>query len=152
MPTLNYTTKIGVVQTVSEIQKALASHGATRIATDYTDGKPSGIAFALPTPAGTRLFNLPVNVPAVAKLLADQREGRNGYDRNGRVDARPEQAERVAWRVTRDWLLAQLAIIEAQMATLDQIMLPYMQWDADRTLYDAFRDHEVRALESNAQA
>lgn len=143
MPTLNYTTKIGVTQTTSEMQAALARHGATKIAVDYTRGKPSGLAFALPTPSGSRVFNLPVNVQAVAKLLADQREGRNGYPRSSRVDARPEQAERVAWRVVRDWLFAQLAIIEAEMATLDQIMLPYMQWDEGRTLYEAFRDHAV---------
>lgn len=54
----------------------------------------------------------------------------------------PEQAERVAWRVAREWLLAQLAIIEAQMATLDQVMLPYLQVDGQKTLYAAYRERE----------
>lgn len=149
MPTLNYTTKVSVNQTIAEIQGVLAKHGASRIATDYEYGKPSGIAFALPTPTGVHLFHLPVNVLAVKKLLVNQKAGSNGYAKNTRVDDRPEQAERVAWRVVRDWLMAQLAIIEAEMATMDQVMLPYMQWNADHTLYEAFRDNELRALEAS---
>lgn len=142
MPTLNYSTKVGVVQTVSEIHAALAKHGASRIATNYTDGKPTGLSFSLATPGGVRVFHLPVDVPAVHALLTRQRVS------SARVDNRPEQAERVAWRVMREWLLAQLAIVEAQMVTMDQIMLPYMQWDANRTLYQAFRDDAMGEIES----
>lgn len=142
MPTLNYTTKIGVAQTISEIHSALSKHGASRIATDYEAGKPCGLAFTLPTVSGERVFRLPVDVAAVHALLTRQAKG------SSRVDARPEQAERVAWRVMREWLLAQLAIVEAQLVTMDQVMLPYMQWDADRTLYQAFRDQAVGQIEA----
>lgn len=142
MATLNYTTTISVVRTIGEMQQALAGHGAASIAIAYEGGKPSGIGFMLKTPHGFRTFDLPVDVAAVHRLLSDQRAGRNGYKANIRVDARPEQAERVAWRVARDWLFAQLAIIEAQMATLDQVMLPYLKVDDSHTLYQVYTDRE----------
>lgn len=146
MPTLNYTTTVPASRTIAEMQEALARHGAQTIAIDYHDGRPAGIAFMLTTPQGPKAFTLPVDVQAVHRLLSDQKNGRNGQKRNGRVDDRPAQAERVAWRVVRDWLLAQLAIIEAQMATLDQVMLPYMRVDDSRTLYEAYRDREPLAI------
>lgn len=141
MPTLNYSTKVPVSQTLREIQDALARQGATRIATDYAEGRPKGLSFMLPTVTGVRVFHLPVDVPAVRALLVRQ------HAKSTRVDARPEQAERVAWRVMREWLLAQLAIVEAQMVSIDQVMLPFMAWNDDQTLYDAFRDRALAELE-----
>lgn len=149
MATLNYTTSIPAVRTIGEMQAALAKHGAASIAVAYTGGQPSGIGFMLKTPHGFRTFDLPVDVAAVHRLLTDQKAGKNGHKKNARVDNRPEQAERVAWRVTRDWLMAQLAIIEAQMATLDQVMLPYLKVDDSHTLYQAYAEREnLLALEA----
>jgi len=142
MATLNYTTVVPVVRTIGEMQEALAGHGAASIAIAYEGGKPSGISFMLKTPHGFRTFDLPVDVAAVHQLLTEQRHGQNGHKANSRVDARPEQAERVAWRVAREWLFAQLAIIEAQMATLDQVMLPYLKVDDSHTLYQAYTQRE----------
>lgn len=146
MPTLNYTTTVPVTRTIAEIQDSLSKHGASSIATDYVDGKPAGLAFIVPTPHGPRQFAMPVDVDAVHRLLVNQKAGRDGHKRNPRVDDRREQAERVAWRVMREWLVAQLAIIEAQMASLDQVMLPYLKVDADRTLYESYKEHEQAAL------
>lgn len=146
MPTFKYTTTVAVNRTIGDLQGALAAHGASSISVDYDGGKPSGLAFVLPTPHGDRHFALPVDVAAVHRLLTAQKNGRDGHTKNGRVDDRREQAERVAWRVLHDWLVAQLAIIEAQMATLTQIMLPYLKVDADHTLYEAYKDREQAAL------
>ena len=48
-----------------------------------------------------------------------------------------EHAERVAWRIVRDWLDAQLALIETQQATADQVLLPYRVLEGGRTVYEA---------------
>jgi hypothetical protein len=49
------------------------------------------------------------------------------------------QAERVAWRIVKDWLEAQLAIIRTEMVTLDQVMLAYMQVNENGdTVYDLY--------------
>ncbi|MFE6645694.1 hypothetical protein ACFVJS_03965 [Nocardioides sp. NPDC057772] len=59
MTVLNYTTKIAASKTVGEIQAMLATHGASRIATDYQDGGPSGLTFSLATAHGPKVFSLP---------------------------------------------------------------------------------------------
>lgn len=140
MPALNYTTTIAVDKTTGEIQSMLGKAGAKAVAVMYEDGRTTGVTFTIDTPAGLRAFSLPVDVDAMQRLLTKQRRS------NKRVSDKREQAERVAWRVVKDWLAAQLALIDAQMATLDEVMLPYLVVGEDRTLRDDWREH--RALPS----
>ena len=145
MATLNYTTSIAASKTVGEMQSLLARHGANRISVDYTDGQPAALSFLLVTPHGERAFTLPVNVDAMHRLLREQ--DRAGKLKSGAKAVRSsrEQAERVAWRVMKDWLAAQLALVETEMAGLDQVMLPYLHVDGDRTLYASYKDREQAA-------
>lgn len=62
----NYTSNVGVGQSLGEIQDALARGGTTKIMIDYADGIPVALSFALPTPEGPRGFQLPANLPGVA--------------------------------------------------------------------------------------
>ncbi len=49
-----------------------------------------------------------------------------------------EQAGRVAWRIIKDWVDAQMAIVETEMVTIEQVFLPYMLMkDSGYTLYEA---------------
>lgn len=145
---LNYTTKINVHKTVAEMQKMLADQGAARVGVEYADGRPVGVSFGLDTPHGPRSFTLPVNAAAMQALLIAK--DRAGELRSGsRADRTSlEQAERVAWRVVKDWLAAQLALVATEMVRLDEIFLPYLHVDGNRTLYDQYRDHEQRAIEA----
>lgn len=145
MGTLNYSTTVAASKTVAEMQAMLAKHGASRISVDYDGGAPSALAFVLVTPHGPRHFTLPVNIDAMQRLLVQQE--REGKLKSGRRDVRTsrEQAERVAWRVMKDWLAAQLALVETAMAGLDQVMLPYLHVDGEKTLYAAYRDRESAA-------
>lgn len=59
----------------------------------------------------------------------------------------PEQAARVAWRIAKDWLEAQAALIDAQLASLDEVMLPYMVDAAGQTMYALYRSTQ-KAIES----
>lgn len=144
MPTLNYTTTKTVDTTVGELSKLLARRGVASISTRYSeDGTAAGLAFELRTPHGLRGFVLTVNVDGVWALLRDDPKVRQ----RGPKFLTREHAERVAWRVVRDWLEAQLALIDADMATLDQIMLPYLVIDQNgRTLYESYREREQAAL------
>lgn len=149
MAVLNYTTSIAATKTVGEMQAALAASGANRISVDYADGAPSALSFMLVTPHGPRHFTLPVNVEAMHRLLvAEDKAGRIKSGAKATRSSR-QQAERVAWRVMKDWLLAQLALVATEMAALDQVMLPYLHVDdAGRTLYASYREREaVAALE-----
>lgn len=132
MPIKNYTTTVPAPQSVAEIVGALAAHGATRIQQDYDAGKPVSIAFVIDTPAGPRGFRLPSSADRVKEVLLRQK-----------VKADDLQAERVAWRILRDWVLSQMAILETEMVAMDQIMLPYMVDDHGRTVYELYQSSQL---------
>lgn len=128
---LNYTTSIAVERTIGEIQAMLARAGAKSILTEYSEGETTAISFLIATRFGDRGFKLPANVEAVERVLWRQ------YER-GKVQRRftsRDQAARVAWRIIKDWLEAQLAIIETEMVSFEQVMLPYLT-EGGRTLYE----------------
>lgn len=148
MGTLNYSTTVPMARTVGEIQDILARAGADAVGTRYENRRPVGVSFMLNTAAGVASFTLPVNVDAVHKLLVQQHAaGQLGKQASKAVLTSREHAERVAWRVAKDWLVAQLALVEAGMATLDQVMLPYLTTGEGRTLYDDYRVKALRAVD-----
>lgn len=133
VPLLNYTTKVDVYTTIGAIQGQLVKHGARKIMQDYdNDGKIVSLSFLIDTPAGPRGIKLPANVDAVDKVLTKQRVT---HDR--------AQAERVAWRIVKDWIEAQMAILESQMVQIDEIFLPYMVNNSGQTLFEAYRNNQL---------
>jgi len=147
---LNYTTAVPVTKTVGECQHLLAQAGADAVAVLYKDKQPAGLAFSLSTPHGNRDFTLPVNVDGVHRLLSEMDYGPNSRPVRTNVYRTREHAAAVAWRVIKDWLEAQLALIDAEMATLTEIMLPYLQIEPGRTLWQAYQDNERKALEAGS--
>lgn len=140
MPIKNYTTTVPAAQSVAEIVGALAAHGATRIQQDYDGGEPVSIAFVIDTPAGLRAFRLPSSADRVKTVLLRQK-----------VKADDVQAERVAWRILRDWVMAQMAILETEMVAMDQIMLPYMVDDQGHTVYELYQSSQLQLGDGGAQ-
>jgi hypothetical protein len=150
---LNYTTTIPVTQTAGECQAILAAAGAASVAVHYDDGQPTGLSFSLQTPHGPRNFTLPVDVAAMqAVLVKAERDGQfaSMKVRSGKFSNR-EHAANVAWRVVKDWLEANLALIAAQMATLSEVMLPYLHVDGNLTLWQAYEAREQAALPGTGQ-
>lgn len=137
MPLLNYTTTVSVMRTIGEVQGLLVQAGARQIMAEYNPvGQPTAIAFLIHTIHGPRRFVLPVNSDHVASVLKRDRHVPPRFKT-------PQQAERVAWRIVKDWLEAQLAIIRTEMVTLDQVMLPYMTGDDGRTVYELYLDQQL---------
>lgn len=116
MPLLNYTTKVDSLQSASEIEVMLIRHGAKSILKECDKGKITALSFMVTTPQGDIPFRMPVNVQPVHEILKRQRQ-KNG----AKVDASPEQAERVAWRILKDWTEAQMAIIETEMMRMEEV-------------------------------
>ena len=44
------------------------------------------------------------------------------------------QAVRTAWRIVKDWVEAQMALVKTQMATTQEVFLPYAVMKDGRTL------------------
>lgn len=133
MAYLNYTTEIPAEKSVQQIQAMLIRKKAHAILTEYDDsGVLTAISFRIKNAYGILSFRLPSNVPKVFAILVRDPKIRSGLKTR-------EQAARVAWRVVKDWLEAQMAILELEMVDLEQIFLPFAQ-DADgRTVYDAMK-------------
>lgn len=130
----NYTTKIPVHDTIADIHKALAKHKAKKVMFDYSsDGRVECICFSIDTNEGERAVKLPGNAKKVQQVLQEQKK------KNTSIDASMDQAERVAWRIVKDWTEAQLAILETEMVDTGQIFLPYFTDGRGNTVYDLYR-------------
>lgn len=133
MPLLNYTTKVDVYTTLGAIQGQLVKHGAKKIMQNYDDqGHVAALSFLVNTPGGPRGIRLSANVDAVHAVLLRQK-----------VKCDREQAERVAWRIVKDWVEAQMAILESEMVQMDEIFLPYMVNNSGQTLFQVYRNNQL---------
>lgn len=144
-PIANYTTTVSTERTLVEVQKMLAKAGARRVLTEFdSEGHIAGLSFQVDIGGQPVGFRLPANTEGVARALEAQRVSTSYL--------RPEHVRRVAWRIIRDWLRAQFALIEAQQATLAQVMLPYAITPTGRTLAEEVEErgaHRLLALPSS---
>lgn len=136
MGLLNYTTKIDADKTAAEIARCLSAHGASAILTDYENGVLSAISFQIMLNDRKIGFRLPCDWRPVYEILVKQRKLPNtwvsGYERAR--SEREMQAVRTAWRIVKDWVEAQMALVETQMATTQEVFLPYAVMSDGRTL------------------
>lgn len=128
MPIANYSTTVPAIKSIGEIQGILVTHGAKAIMMTFDDNKEAqGLSFIFATQFGDVPFRLPANIEKVEEVLNNQRV---------RTSVSREMASRVAWRILKDWVRAQVAILETEMVTIDQIFLPYMDVGKGKTLYE----------------
>lgn len=129
----NYTTEVPTHQTLAEIQKLLAENGATGIALDY-DGQGNLVAlfFRIAFQGKQLAFRLPVNPDAVYDTLFAGMQ----YEKRLKAE-RQERALRIAWRVCKLWLEAQLTHVNLSQAKLQEVFLPYLVVEPPhKTLYE----------------
>lgn len=134
---LNYTTQVPVSKTAAEIQEILRKHGATAVTNEYDSGKIVGLSFEVTVNEKVLAFRLPVRPEPIATILLKQHKRTAwGTELERRKKSTIEQAERTAWRILKDWIEAQMALIEVQMVKMDQVFLPYMIASNGKTLYE----------------
>ena len=140
MPILNYTTKVSVYRSINEIQKILVKTGATAVLVEYDDDREvKAMSFQAKTAHGILSFRLPANVDGVFAAL--QKEPKISG-----VQSTYEHAQKVAWRIIKDWIEAQMAIVQAGLADLPQVFLPYMQTQQGETVYELLKSQKFQAL------
>jgi hypothetical protein len=129
MGILNYTTQIKSEKTIMEIQQTLVKHGATKIVTDYEGTQPKAVTFCLMLNGNIVGFSLPANYSGVFKAMK----------KDPKVPKRlltEEQAIRVSWRIIKDWVEAQMALVQAELADVAEVFLPYAITKTGDTLYN----------------
>lgn len=146
MPILNYTTKVSATRTASEIQSMLASKGAKRVSVDYdTQGDPSAVEFMIEIHEQPVWFKLPCNVDGVFKAMA-----REGSGIAKKLQNKP-QAQRAAWRIVKDWIAVQLALVEANQVEMAEVFLPYVIDREGQSMYHRFKETQQKQLAAGDQ-
>ena len=144
-----YTTSIEPQITIGEITENLVKHGAKAVMSKYTDdGKIEALSFQIATPEGRVMaIMLPCDPVPVYKVLERQyREGKVG-----RKSVDEHQALRVAWRIVKYWVEAQMALLETQMVKMEQIFLPYAIVRNGKTLFEAMKENKFTLLDAKIQ-
>ena len=136
MAILNYTTSISAEKTAAEIQKKLAMAGAQAVLSEYDS---DGVMCAMKFKINNIFFLLPINIEGVYSALCNDSGVANRFRTY-------EQASRVAWRIIKDWIEAQIAIIQAGQAELVQVFLPYAQNSEGKTVFEAIKDSGFKQI------
>ena len=139
MPIKNYTTSVDFEKTIGEITKCLREHGVEKITTDYTDKIPTGVTFCVNVKGTLVAFLLPANYEGVLKSMQNS-------NRVPRKMCTKEQALRVSWRIVKDWVVAQMAIVEAEMVDMAEVFLPYAITKNGTTLYKEIQNNGMKLL------
>jgi len=146
MPLKNYTTTIAPEKSIAEIEANLSMHGATDIHKQYDgQGNIVAISFGINTEHGFLPFRLPAKPEAVRQILIDEKaKGKLNIPKKTASDI--GHARRVTWRIIKDWIDAQIALIEMNMAQIEEIFLPYMLNPQGETLFDALAEDGFKKL------
>jgi hypothetical protein len=132
MAILNYTTKVDYHKTLGEISKCLVAHGAKSIMVDYEDGgTPVKLNFSIEVNGKMVGFQLPARYLGVLAAFEKQKVPKTYHNK--------EQAVRTAWRIIKDWVEAQMAIVESELAEISEVFLPYALTQNGETLYDQIK-------------
>jgi len=149
MPTRikNYTTTLSDEAIFSAIRKTLSSHRAKRITFDYDEqGRAIAIEFIVEIGRESLAFRLPARFqdaePLVAKARKEARKAASG-------EALKDASYRVVWAIIRDWLDAQMALIDIGSSRIEEVFLPYLMVEEGKTLFERFA--EQRALPAPQQ-
>lgn len=136
MPIANYSTDVPVSRTLGHVMGMLASAGASSITQHVgDDGQIVGIEFGIKTESGWQGYRMPVRIDGVLATLKSDRLPPRQQTR--------EHAARVAWRIAHDWLRAQVALIEADMASLPEVMFPYAMLGDGQTAFQTFQQRQL---------
>lgn len=142
MAILNYSTIVEVEKSISEIQKCLREHGANAVLTEYDDqGYVTALSFKITLEGNPLGFRLPTDWRPVLEIMKQQKkaliERGKDEDKLKAIQVKnQEQAMKVAWRITKDWVEAQMAIVETKMVTLSQVFFPYAVTKNGDTVYE----------------
>ena len=143
MKLLNYTTTISVDKTFSEISNTLREAGAQGILSEYDSSKNlSAISFRIQTAMGFISYRIPSRMDRIYKEIQ-----KGQYHKIPKSQRTVEQAARIGWRIIKDWISAQMSLIQADQVDMEQVFLPYMQvQDGKTTVYEFLKDNNYKHI------
>lgn len=138
MAILNYTTTIDAYKTVSEIEYILVRHKAKSIMKQYDGESITGLSFLIDTGRQQIPVILPVKTEECLKVLKAEKQ----RSPRSNIKCTREQAERVAWRILKDWVEAQMALLDIEMVRFEEIFLPYIETNNGQTVFQRIAEQQ----------
>ncbi len=138
MAILNYTTTVDSFKTVSEIEYILIKHKAKSVMKNYEGESIIGLSFLIDTGFQQIPVKLPVKIDECLMVLKKEKKEN---PRKQIKDTR-EQAERVAWRILKDWVEAQMALMDIEMVKFEEIFFPYIETGNGQTVYERLEEKQ----------
>lgn len=122
----NYRSEAPLLSIFRDIEKTLVDHGAKQVARSYDgQGRTTEISFVVETKSGPLGIRLPARFDRVEAIFKDQN-----------IPHRPDQPYRTTWATIRDWLSAQMALLDWEMVKLEEIFLPYAVGQDGQTFFE----------------
>lgn len=144
------TTTVTATKSIGEILSLLGrTPGVKQIATDYREGRVTGLNFVIALRGEDAVFKLPARItPVLEKLKKAKPFSRRRGSPEQYAKALQEQAERIAWRQLFRWLQAQIALIDLSMVKPEEVFLPYVTFDfvTGETLFERFEQRGLKML------
>lgn len=138
MALLNYSTTVDAYKTVAEIEQMLVKHGAKSIMKSYEGEDVTSLSFLIDTGNGNIPVKLPVRLDDVLQVLTEQKKAHP----KANIKATREQANRVAWRILKDWIEVQMALLDMQMVKFEEIFLSYIETADGKTVYEKLEEKQ----------
>src|SRR5437868_3227569 len=106
----NYESRSPLPNIFNEIEKTLSSHGAKQIVRDYENGQIVAISFVIISKKAPLAVKLPARFDRVEQIFKTQG-----------IRYKPEQPYRTAWATIRDWVSAQMALLDWEMVKMEEV-------------------------------
>lgn len=138
----NYATQVDAFKTVQEIEYLLMRHRALSIQKEYQNGRIIGLTFHVDN--GNLIFpiRMPVKLEACYRMLRKEKNA----NPNKPILVSMEQAERVAWSMLKDWVEAQMALLDLGMVKLEEIFMPYIVDRTGETLWERMERQQLSLI------
>lgn len=137
MAILNYTTTIDAYKTVAEIEQILVKHKAKSIMKDYDNESIVSLSFIIDNGYNQIPVKLPAKIEECYMVLCKEKE-----KGTKNIKATKEQAEKVAWRILKDWIEAQMALLDIQMVKFEEVFMPYIVDRTGKTLFEKLEEKQ----------
>lgn len=149
----NYTTSISIEKTIMEIESILAKFGAKNIFKMYSDsGIPIGLAFQVIINGEPLGFKLPMREEKIIEVFKKQVNKKllpKAYWND------IEQARKTGWRILKDWIDSQVALMEIELVKIHEVFLPYLYDNkTGKTLFELMemKKFELPQLEDKSKS
>lgn len=144
---MNYTTSIPAFKSIGEIQEFLINFGAQNIIIDSENKKVKAIKFTYRIGDMILPFKVPADVDETAETLWNEYLSSKHRMRKTKADFYDE-AERVAWRIARDWVHAQLSLLTIKSKYFMHIFAGFLVTDTktQETLGDRLEGGDFQKL------